>query len=140
MNSAGWPSRHGSCLASPMRRSPILTLVLPLLWMTPAQGQGAVGPDHIGTDASWRYCLAVSETTDTVYLSAPLLTATPLDTLERKFDRLIGQTVADHRPSLCPRASSAEEAETLRGVAIRYNQGLGHAARFIAWREDERGP
>lgn len=123
-----------------MQRPLILVVRVTLACAVRAQGQSAGCRDASGVEAMWRYCLAVSETAATVYLSAPLLTSTPLDSLERKFDRRMAETVTDHHPSLCPLASSAAEAEALRGVAIHYNRSLGHTARVIEWREDERSP
>jgi hypothetical protein len=106
-NHRSWPFRHGSCFVVSMRRSLFLVVLVTLACAARAQGQSAGSRDAFGAEATWRYCLAVSETAATVYLSAPLLTSTPLDALERKFDRRVSETVADHHPSLCPLASRA---------------------------------
>jgi hypothetical protein len=83
--------------------------------------------------AEWRYCLALSPTQRTVYISAPFATDVAMETIEAEFGAALDRASVAHDAVQCPRGE-AETVAAMKVQSIQYNQANGNKVVQMNWR------
>lgn len=108
-------------------------LRLPLLLIAGAFAFSG-GPARSEAEIDWRYCLAVSETARSIYISLPFQANAPVDQLEKAYGEFLVRRGLPHDTPVCPRSRSEQEALMAREDAIAFNRGRGLVPAGLTWR------
>jgi hypothetical protein len=81
----------------------------------------------------WRYCLAPLRAEHKVYISAPFVTAKPMERLQDEFASALAHAGVRHGAVQCPRGDEQSIA-AMRAQAERFNRESGNAVvDFDRW-------
>lgn len=81
----------------------------------------------------WRYCLALSPSQRTIYMSAPFPNGQPMEAIESGFGRALDRAAVQHDSVQCPRGD-AESIAAMKMQAIEYSQAKGDKVVQLNWK------
>jgi hypothetical protein len=83
--------------------------------------------------AEWRYCVALSPTQRTLYMSPPFATDEAMETIEAEFGSVLDHGSIQHDAVQCPRGEAGSIA-AMRQQSIQYSQASGDKVVQLNWR------
>ncbi len=83
--------------------------------------------------SEWRYCLALSPSQRTVYMSAPFPSGQALEAIEAGFGRALDRARIQHDSVQCPRGD-AQSIAAMKLQAIQYSQANGDKVVRLNWK------
>lgn len=88
---------------------------------------------HGAIAGEWRYCLAVSSGTHTVYMSPAFSAVESRETDESDFGRALDRAAVQHDAVQCP-LGNAQSIASMKAHAIKFNQESGNKIVQLNWR------
>jgi hypothetical protein len=76
--------------------------------------------------AEWRFCIAPSSQEHRVYVTAPFLAGTPMESMEKAFHQLLYRSGLRHDSVQCPTGADEQAVRTMRQHAGEFNRQMGN--------------
>jgi hypothetical protein len=111
-----------------------MKLLRKLLWGTGAGLLATIPALQFAFAAEWRFCIAPSNQEHRIYMTAPLLTGTPMETLENGFHEALDRSGHRHDSVQCPTGPNEQTVRGMRQHADDFNRQLGNEVVPIDWR------
>jgi hypothetical protein len=84
--------------------------------------------------AEWRFCIAPSNQEHKIYLTAPLLTGTSMETMESGFHQVLDRSGRRHDSVQCPTGANEQAVRAMRQHADEFNRQMGNEIISIDWK------
>jgi hypothetical protein len=84
--------------------------------------------------AEWRFCIAPSNQEHKIYITAPLLTAIPMDALENGFHQALDRSRRRHDNVQCPTGPDEQAVRLMWQHADEFNRQMGNDVVPIDWK------
>jgi hypothetical protein len=89
---------------------------------------------QLAAAAEWRFCIAPSNQEHKIYVTAPLMTGMPMETLESGFHLLLDRSGRHHDSVQCPTGANEQAVRVMRQHADEFNRQMGNEVVPIDWR------
>jgi hypothetical protein len=84
--------------------------------------------------AEWRFCLAPSGQEHKIYLTAPFLTASPMEMMENGFGQVLDRLGRRHDAVQCPTGPNEQAVRAMRQHADDVNRQMGNDVVPLDWK------
>ncbi len=84
--------------------------------------------------AEWRFCIAPAGQEHKIYMTAPFLTAKPMETMENGFHEALDRSGRRHDGVQCPTGANEQAVRVMRQHADEFNQQMGNEVVPVDWR------
>jgi hypothetical protein len=84
--------------------------------------------------AEWRFCIAPSNQEHKIYVTAPVLSGTPMEALESGFHQALDRSGRRHDSVQCPTGPNEQAVRVMRQHADEFNRQLGNEVVPVDWR------
>jgi hypothetical protein len=84
--------------------------------------------------AEWRFCIAPAGQEHKIYMTAPLLTATPMEALENGFREALDRSGRRHDSVQCPTGPNEQTVRAMRQHADEFNRQMGNEVVPVDWK------
>ena len=84
--------------------------------------------------AEWRFCIAPFNQEHRIYMTAPFLTATPMETMESGFHQLLDRSNRRHDSVQCPTGANEQAVRAMRLHADEFNRKMGNEVVPVDWK------
>jgi len=82
----------------------------------------------------WRFCIAPSNPEHKIYMTAPFLTATPMDAMESGFHQALDRSGRRHDGVQCPTGANEQAVRAMRQHADDFNRQMGNEVVPVDWK------
>jgi hypothetical protein len=89
---------------------------------------------QLATAAEWRFCIAPANPEHRIYMTAPFLTATPMDVMESGFHQALDRAGYQHDNVQCPTGATEQAVRAMRQHADDFNRLRGNEVVPVDWR------
>ena len=86
------------------------------------------------TAAEWRFCIAPSNPERKIYMTAPFLTAAPMEAMENGFHQVLDRSGRRHDSVQCPTGANEQAVRAMRQHADDFNRQMGNEVVPVDWR------
>src|ERR1700722_9985383 len=94
--------------------------------------------------ADWRFCIAPASAEHKIYMTAPFLAATPMETMENGFHLVLDHAGRRHDSVQCPTGPNEQAVRAMRQHADDFNRQMGNDVVPVDWKPSatrcERSP
>jgi hypothetical protein len=97
-----------------------------------------VAAPQLAGAAEWRFCLAASGQEHKTYVTAPFLTATPMETMESGFRQALDRLGRPHDSVQCPTGPNEQAVRGMRQHADDFNRQMGNEIVVLDWKPAAR--
>jgi hypothetical protein len=84
--------------------------------------------------AEWRFCIAPANQEHKIYMTAPFLTAAPMEAMESGFDQVLDQLGRRHDSVQCPTGPNEQAVRAMRLHADDFNRQMGTEVVPVDWK------
>jgi hypothetical protein len=84
--------------------------------------------------AEWRFCIAPANQEHRIYVSAPVLSSTPMEALESGFHQALERSGRRHDSVQCPTGPDEQTVRVMRQHADEFNRQIGNEVVPVDWR------
>jgi hypothetical protein len=84
--------------------------------------------------AEWRFCIAPSNQEHKIYMTAPFITATPMEAMENGFHQVLDRSGRRHDSVQCPTGANEQVVRAMRQHADDFNRQMGNDVVPIDWK------
>jgi hypothetical protein len=84
--------------------------------------------------AEWRFCIAPANPERKIYMTAPFLTATPMEAMENGFHQVLDRSGRRHDSVQCPTGPNEQVVRAMRQHADDFNRQMGNEVVPVDWR------
>ena len=84
--------------------------------------------------AEWRFCIAPAGQEHKTYMTAPFLTAMPMDAMENGFHQVLDRSGRRHDSVQCATGANEQAVRAMRQHADDFNRQLGNEVVPIDWK------
>jgi hypothetical protein len=84
--------------------------------------------------AEWRFCIAPANQEHKIYMTAPFLTATPMEVLENGFGQVLDRAGRRHDSVQCPTGPTEQAVRGMRQHADDFNRQMGNEVSPVDWK------
>jgi|GEM_PF-1978988 len=84
--------------------------------------------------AEWRFCIAPAGQEHKIYMTAPFLTAMPMDAMENGFHQALDRSSRRHDSVQCPTGANEQTVRAMRQHADDFNRQMGNEVVPIDWK------
>jgi hypothetical protein len=84
--------------------------------------------------AEWRFCIAPANQERKIYMTAPYLTGTAMETLESGFHQALDRSGRRHDSVQCPTGANEQAVRAMRQHADEFNRQMGNEVIPIDWK------
>jgi hypothetical protein len=84
--------------------------------------------------AEWRFCIAPAGQEHKIYMTAPFLTAMPMDAMENGFHQVLDRSGRRHDSVQCPTGANEQAVRAMRQHADDFNRQMGNEVVPIDWK------
>jgi hypothetical protein len=84
--------------------------------------------------AEWRFCIAPSNQEHRIYMTAPFLTATPMEVMESGFHQVLDRSGRRHDSVQCPTGATEQAVRAMRQHADDFNRQMGNDVVPVDWK------
>lgn len=91
------------------------------------------GP-QLALAAEWRFCIAPSSQEQKIYVTAPFLAGTSMESMERAFHQLLYRSGLRHDSVQCPTGANEQAVRTMRQYAGEFNRQMGNEVVPVDWK------
>jgi hypothetical protein len=105
-----------------------------LLWLASAALIANVAALQCAAAAEWRFCIAPSNQDHRIYMTAPLFSGTPMETLESAFHQLLERAGRLHDSVQCPTGPDEQAVRAMHQHADEFNRQLGNEVVPVDWK------
>ncbi|HEY6259500.1 MAG TPA: hypothetical protein VIY51_27285 [Xanthobacteraceae bacterium] len=84
--------------------------------------------------AEWRFCIAPANQEHRIYMTAPFLTAVPMEAMEGGFHQALDRSSHRHDSVQCPTGPSEQAVRAMRQHADDFNRQLGTEVVPVDWK------
>jgi hypothetical protein len=83
--------------------------------------------------AEWRFCIAPSSQELKVYVTAPFLAGTPMESMEKAFHQLLYRSGLRHDSVQCPSGTDEQAVRSMRQYVREFNRQRGNEVVPVDW-------
>jgi hypothetical protein len=83
--------------------------------------------------AEWRFCVAPSGPERKIYVTAPFLTAAPMEAMENGFRQALDNSGRRHDSVQCPTGPNEQAVRVMRQHADDFNRQMGNEVVPVDW-------
>jgi hypothetical protein len=84
--------------------------------------------------AEWRFCIAPSSQEHRIYITAPFLTAAPMEAMENGLNQALDRLGRRHDSVQCPTGASEQAVRLMRQHADDFNRQMGNDVVPLDWK------
>jgi hypothetical protein len=84
--------------------------------------------------AEWRFCIAPSNQEHKIYVTAPFLTAAPMEAMESGFQQVLDRSGRRHDSVQCPTGANEQAVRAMRQHADDFNRQMGTEVVPLDWK------
>lgn len=84
--------------------------------------------------AEWRFCIAPSNRDHKIYMTAPFLASTSMETMENGFHQLLDRSGRRHDSVQCPTGADEQAVRVMQQHADEFNRQMGNEVVPVDWK------
>lgn len=89
---------------------------------------------QLAAAAEWRFCIAPSSQEHRIYITAPFLTAAPMESMEVALHQVLDRSGRRHESVQCPTGPTEQAVKTMRQHADDFNRQMGNDVVPLDWK------
>jgi hypothetical protein len=93
-----------------------------------------VAATQFAAAAEWRFCIALSNQEHRIYVTAPFLSAAPMETMENGLHQTLDRLGRRHDSVQCPTGANEQAVRIMRQHADDFNRQMGNDVVPIDWK------
>jgi hypothetical protein len=93
-----------------------------------------IAGSQFASAAEWRFCIAPANQERKIYMTAPFVSATPMETMEGGFHQVLDRSGRRHDSVQCPTGANEQAVRTMRQHADEFNRQLGIEVVPVDWK------
>ena len=94
----------------------------------------SIGGLQFAAAAEWRFCIAPSNPDHKIYMTAPFLSGTPMETMETGFHQVLDRSGRRHDSVQCPTGANEQTVRVMRQHADDFNRQMGNEVVPVDWK------